>query len=96
MCIVLRGKPHDIKILSLLFEVENGKIEKTLAARSLSLAQRRRRTQELRAALRTIMPIKGVLSEVDGNVHAHGVDLHKRPEHGVGLPDEVVHCNHWE
>jgi len=31
-----------------------------------------------------------------GQLWADGVDLHKRPEHGVGLPDEVVHFQHWE
>lgn len=29
-------------------------------------------------------------------VRPQGVDLHKWPEHGVGLPDEVVHGDHWE
>lgn len=26
----------------------------------------------------------------------HGIDFYKWPEHGVGLPDEVVHSDHWE
>lgn len=29
-----------------------------------------------------------------GQVGAQGVDLDKRPEHGVRLPDEIIDCDH--
>ena len=42
-----------------------------------------------------VLGLGAELALLVGEVRAHGVDLHEGPEHGVGLPAEVVHAHHW-
>lgn len=43
-----------------------------------------------------VFGLGAVFAFLVGEVRPDGVDLHKRPEHGVRLPVNVVHTHHCE